>query len=173
MRIDKCSFCACNVYPGHGQMFVRNDCKVFRFCRSKCKKNFALKRNPMKVRWTKTFRRAANKELTLDSTMEFEKRRNVPVRYNRELTAATVQAMKRIADIKKKRADAFWKKRMEVRAEVETRDSLMELKRNIDMIDDKPLREHARNALAVGETKQVHGSANKQSSKKKVSVKAD
>ena len=46
-----------------------------------------------------------------DSTIEFEKRRNVPVRYNRELVQTTVKAMKRIAEIKQKREHAFWKNR--------------------------------------------------------------
>ena len=46
-----------------------------------------------------------------DSTIEFEKRRNVPVRYNRELVETTVKAMKRIAEIKQKREHAFWKNR--------------------------------------------------------------
>ncbi|KAF7792953.1 hypothetical protein EIP86_004056 [Pleurotus ostreatoroseus] len=71
-----------------------------------------MKRNPRKVRWTKAFRKAAGKEMTIDSTIDFEKRRNVPVRYNRELVETTVKAMKRISEIKSRREHAFWKHRM-------------------------------------------------------------
>ncbi|KAI0748138.1 ribosomal protein L24e-domain-containing protein [Daedaleopsis nitida] len=117
MRVDKCYFCSKSVYPGHGSAFVRNDAKVFRFCGSKCNKNFKMKRNPRKVRWTKAFRKAAGKEMTIDSTIEFEKRRNVPVRYDRELVQTTVKAMKRIAEIRQKREHAFWKNRMAVARE--------------------------------------------------------
>ncbi|KAI0273741.1 ribosomal protein L24e-domain-containing protein [Gloeopeniophorella convolvens] len=112
MRIEKCYFCSKSVYPGHGSAFVRNDAKVFRFCTSKCHKNFKMKRNPRKVRWTKAFRKAAGKEMVIDSTIDFEKRRNVPVRYDRELLQTTLKAMKRVAEIKKRREHAFWKNRM-------------------------------------------------------------
>ncbi|KAJ7097814.1 ribosomal protein L24e-domain-containing protein [Mycena belliarum] len=112
MRIEKCYFCSTSVYPGHGSAFVRNDAKVFRFCTSKCHKNFKMKRNPRKVRWTKAFRKAAGKEMIIDSTIDFEKRRNIPVRYDRELVQTTLKAMKRVGEIKKRRELAFWKHRM-------------------------------------------------------------
>ncbi|KAK7467201.1 ATPase-activating ribosome biosynthesis protein [Stygiomarasmius scandens] len=71
-----------------------------------------MKRNPRKVKWTKAFRKAAGKEMTIDSTIDFEKRRNVPVRYDRDLVQTTIQAMKRVGEIKRKREHAFWKNRM-------------------------------------------------------------
>jgi len=127
MRIEKCYFCSTNVYPGHGSAFVRNDAKVFRFCTSKCHKNFKMKRNPRKVRWTKAFRKAAGKEMTIDSTIDFEKRRNVPVRYNRELVQTTLKAMKRIGEIKQRREHAFWKHRMAVAREKQRAHKLKKL----------------------------------------------
>ncbi|GAA5851924.1 hypothetical protein JCM5353_006561 [Sporobolomyces roseus] len=112
MKIEPCYVCGSPCYPGHGTMFVRNDAKCFRFCRSKCSKNFKMKRNPRKLKWTKAFRKAAGKEMTVDSTLAFEKRRHVPVRYDRDLVNATVEGMKRIAEVKAKRERAFFKARM-------------------------------------------------------------
>jgi len=112
MRIETCFFCSTHVYPGHGSAFVRNDAKVFRFCTSKCHKNFKMKRNPRKVKWTKAFRKAAGKEMTIDSTFEFEKRRNVPVRYDRNLLQTTIKAIQRVGEIKARRERAFWNNRM-------------------------------------------------------------
>ncbi|EGU12784.1 hypothetical protein RTG_00802 [Rhodotorula toruloides ATCC 204091] len=106
-------------------MFVRNDAKCFRFCRSKCSKNFKMKRNPRKLKWTKAFRKAAGKEMTVDSTLQFEKRRHVPVVYDRDLVQATVAGMKRIAEIKARRERAFFKARMAAAKEGQlTNDSL-------------------------------------------------
>lgn len=93
-------------------MFVRNDAKEFRFCRSKCHKNFKQRRNPRKLKWTKAFRKAAGKELVVDSTLTFASRRNVPVRYNRDLVATTLKAMARVEEIRQKREKAFYKNRM-------------------------------------------------------------
>lgn len=153
MRIEQCSFCGAPVYPGHGQMFVRNDCKIFRFCTSKCRKNFGMKRNPMRLKWTKTFRKANGKELAVDTTMDFERRRHVPVKYNRELVANTLKAMKRVEEIKARRQRDLWEKRMEANSRQQVKDAVHALKHNIDMIPDKAMKEIARtdyeNASAI------------------------
>ena len=103
MRLEKCWFCSSTVYPGHGITFVRNDSRVFRFCRSKCHKNFNMRRNPRKVKWTKAYRRARGKDLADDASLDFERRRNRPEKYNREVMRATMNAMKRVSDIRARR----------------------------------------------------------------------
>ncbi|KAG9016859.1 ATPase-activating ribosome biosynthesis protein [Tulasnella sp. JGI-2019a] len=150
MRIDKCYFCSTNVYPGHGCAFVRNDAKVFRFCSTKCHKNFKMKRNPRKMAWTKAFRKAAGKEMTIDSTFEFEKRRNIPVRYNRDLVETTVKAIKRVGEIQVRRERAFYTSRMAV-----TREKLRQIrakKRAKRMAKDKAYAEHIRKRESEIET---------------------
>lgn len=104
--MEKCWFCSSTIYPGHGIQFVRNDAKIFRFCRSKCHKNFKMKRNPRKVKWTKAYRQLHGKDMTKDSTFEFERKRNRPERYDRNLTG---QALKAIPAILKTRQDRLAK----------------------------------------------------------------
>lgn len=147
MRIEQCSFCGAPVYPGHGQVFVRNDCKVFRFCTGKCRKNFGMKRNPMKLKWTKTFRKANGKELAVDSTIDFERRRHCPVKYNRELVQDTLKIMKRVEEIKTRRQRDLWEKRMEKTKVQEKRDAVTALKHNIDWIEDVEVKHQARDDM--------------------------
>lgn len=71
-----------------------------------------MKRNPRKLKWTKAFRKAAGKEMTVDSTLVFGARRNVPVKYDRELVQKTLKAMDRIGEIRRRRERVFYKQRM-------------------------------------------------------------
>lgn len=115
-------------------MFVRNDCKVFRFCKSKCHKNFKKKRNPRKVRWTKAFRKSSGKELTVDNSFEFEKRRNEPFKYQRELWNKTVESIKRVEEIKRKRQARFIMNRLKKGKQLEKEEAISEVKKNIHLI---------------------------------------
>lgn len=49
--------------------------------------------------------------LIKDATLEFEKRRNIPVRYDRDLMATTLKAMQRVQEIKAKRERVHYKNR--------------------------------------------------------------
>lgn len=63
----------------------------------------------------------------MDSTLEFEKRRNVPVKYDRELMATTISAVSRIQEIKAKREKAFYKNRMNAAKPVSLRTDALEI----------------------------------------------
>ncbi|URE33486.1 Ribosome biogenesis protein [Musa troglodytarum] len=134
MRLEKCWFCSSTVYPGHGIQFVRNDAKIFRFCRSKCHKNFKMKRNPRKVKWTKAYRRLHGKDMTQDSTFEFERRRNRPERYDRNVTEMTLKAIKKIDKIRVDREVRHHKMRMKGKKAFEQQAAIKELENSIDLV---------------------------------------
>lgn len=56
METRVCTFCANNIEPGTGTLYVKRDGSIFHFCSSKCRKNLLiLKRVPRRVRWSKAF----------------------------------------------------------------------------------------------------------------------
>ena len=50
--------------------------------------------------------------LLVDTTLQFAARRNVPVRYDRDLVQTTLRAMSRVSEIRSRRERVFYKKRM-------------------------------------------------------------
>lgn len=115
-------------------MFVRNDSKIFRFCRSKCHNAFKAKRNPRKLKWTKASRAARGKEMVVDSTLDFEKRRNRPLKYDRQVVQSTIRAMKRVDEIKRLREQRFMEKRREGVKEMEKVKAREEIVKSIDLV---------------------------------------
>lgn len=134
MRLEKCWFCSSTIYPGHGVTFVRNDATIFRFCRSKCHRNFKMKRNPRKVKWTKAYRKLAGKELAEDATFEMERRRNRPEKYDRELVHKTVKAIKKVTEIRKARQDRFYETRMSKAREQQSAADRKQLEQEIHLV---------------------------------------
>jgi large subunit ribosomal protein L24e len=135
------------VYPGHGICFVRNDSKVFRFCRSKCHKNFKMKRNPRKVKWTKAYRVLHGKDASADSVFQFERKRNRPERYDRNVTQTTLRAMKKVEEVRVRRAERFYENRMKGKVDERRRAEKRELEQQIHLV-------RAPGAQAKGEAKE-------------------
>ncbi|KAL2713094.1 putative ribosome biogenesis protein RLP24 [Vespula squamosa] len=134
MRIETCYFCSSRIFPGHGIQFVRNDCKIFRFCRSKCHAAFKKKKNPRKVKWTKAYRKTIGKELAIDPSFEFEKRRNIPLKYNRELWTKTVEVIKKVENIKQKRQNLHIMQRLRQGRTLEQERDIREVQRDLCLI---------------------------------------
>ena len=157
MRVEHCFFCSSPCFPGHGITFARNDCKVFKFCRPKCHKAFMKKRNPRKVKWTKAFRKLHGKEMKVDSSLDFERRRNEPVRYDRELVGATLAAMRRVGEVQAARDARFYARRM-LGAKAQKRAlRKLEVAQSIDLVQPAAVRASLRSARrAAAEAVEMH-----------------
>ena len=62
--------------------------------------------------------------MIVDSSLllsQFQKRRNVPVKYDRNLVAATIKAMERVEEIRRKRERVFTRRRLSGKLEREKR----------------------------------------------------
>ncbi|AFM97828.1 ribosomal protein L24 [Encephalitozoon hellem ATCC 50504] len=137
MRIEKCWFCSSNIYQGHGTVYVRNDAKVFRFCRSKCRKLFERRVNPRRVKWTKIARKVANKELCNDTILTFERRLNEPRMYDREVVEKTLSTIPKILEIRKRREDFFIKDRILTGQEMTKESDLKYIERHANLLEEE------------------------------------
>jgi large subunit ribosomal protein L24e len=93
-----------------------------------------MKRNPRKVRWTKAFRKAAGKEMTMDAVFEFEKRRHIPVRCDRDLIDHTLVAMNRLREVRMKREQLYYNQRMQGPRQRQRQERLHEISTHIDLV---------------------------------------
>ena len=70
----------------------------------------------------------------MDNSLEFEKRRNIPTKYNRQLWDKTVEAMKKVEEIKYKRQARFIMNRLKKGKQLEKEEAINEVKKNIHLI---------------------------------------
>ena len=95
---------------------------------------FKHRKNQRKTRWTKAFRKSNGKELTLDPTFEFEKKRNAPPKYSRDLLQKTLKAMRRVEAIRAKRQNHFMQQRFKHANEVEKQTDRNVVRKNLNLI---------------------------------------
>ena len=61
--MPKCTFCGNLIEKGTGKIFIYVSGKQAYFCSGKCEKNMLkLKRKPLQVKWTETYRKSEGKD---------------------------------------------------------------------------------------------------------------
>ena len=81
--------------------------------------------------------------MKVDSTFDFEKRRNRVVKYDRDLMATTLKVMKRVEEIKEKREQRYYDKRMKVKKVQEKYQAKLDIKQNIHLVEPDVVRSKA------------------------------
>lgn len=72
--------------------------------------------------------------MTVDPSFDFEKRRNQPLKYNRELWTRTVDAIRRVTEIKERRAGQHVMQRLRKGRQVEIEMDVKDVQKNISLI---------------------------------------
>lgn len=80
------------------------------------------------------------KDMTKDTVFEFERKRNEPLKYNRDLYVTTIQAMKKIEKVKYNREKLFWQKRLASQKERNINNLENELEKNITLITEQDVK---------------------------------
>ncbi|CAI9108150.1 OLC1v1007685C1 [Oldenlandia corymbosa var. corymbosa] len=93
-----------------------------------------MKRNPRKVKWTKAYRRLHGKDMTQDSTFEFERKRNRPERYDRNVTENVLKAIKKISKVRHAREEEHHRQRMKGNKVMKLKEDAKELEQSIHLV---------------------------------------
>ena len=72
--------------------------------------------------------------MAVDSTFEFEKRRNRPVKYDRDLMGKTILAMQKVQEIKEKREERFFQNRMTDAKAEKKKQARVEIENSIELL---------------------------------------
>ena len=72
--------------------------------------------------------------MAVDSTFDFEKRRNRPVKYDRDLMGKTILAMKRVDSIKNVREQRFFENRMQDAKAEKKKQARVEIEKSIELL---------------------------------------
>jgi len=72
--------------------------------------------------------------LAVDPSFEFEKKRNVPVKYDRELWQNSINAMQRVEEIKNKRQAHHIFQRMKLAKKIQKAKDIKEVERDLALI---------------------------------------
>jgi len=72
--------------------------------------------------------------MAVDNTFDFEKRRNRPVKYDRDLMGKTILAMKRVETIKKAREERFFDNRMQDAKAEKKKQARVEIEKSIELL---------------------------------------
>merc|ERR1719379_2657025 len=87
------------------------------------------------MKWTKAYRRAHGKEMMMDSSFNFEKKRMAPVKYNRNLMVKTIQAMQTVERIKQVRKERFQKQRLATQLRKRVSSAQKEASKGINLLE--------------------------------------
>ncbi len=72
--------------------------------------------------------------MAVDTTFEFEKRRNRPVKYDRDLMGKTILAMQKVQQIKEKREERFFQNRMTDAKAEKKKQARVEIEKSIELL---------------------------------------
>lgn len=72
--------------------------------------------------------------MAVDSTFEFEKRRNRPVKYDRDLMGKTIVAIQRVQEIKSKREERFHANRMKDAKKEKKQQARVEIEKSVEIL---------------------------------------